>query len=142
LSRGYRIRSNTVMVAAPSGAPPAYVLCKYRNNSWEFHGPHTVAAILLGVEELAAPACLYADRRRAADGKEYTFHTVEFAEHFDERHFEAERWHYVPVAFLLMPAYCCEWDSVVVPCDKVAFSEKAARTIVARRNARPKAQQG
>jgi hypothetical protein len=132
---GYRIRSNTVMVAAPPDAPAAYVLWKDQDDSWRFDGPHVVAAIVLGTEELAAPAHLRTSQRCTASGRQYTQRDVEFTDHFDEWHFEVERWHYAPVAFLLMPADCAAWERILVPSTELAFSAEAAERIIAARNA-------
>lgn len=134
MKTGYRLRSHTVAMPVPPNAPPAYVLWSERNGTWHVDGPHPVAAILIGCEELAAPAGLHKSQRRTASGKEFTHFEVDFVDQFFERHFESDRWRDVPVGFVLMPAYCAEWESIIVPQAEVAFSEEAAKAIAERRN--------
>ncbi|NUQ10805.1 MAG: hypothetical protein HUU26_00540 [Gemmatimonadaceae bacterium] len=134
MKSGYRLRSHTVAMPAPPSAPPSYVLWKERNGTWHVDGPHPVAAILIGCEELSAPARLRASQRRTPSGKEITHREVDFEDEFAERHFEGAHWRYVPIAFVLLPAHCAEWESIIVPQAEIAFSEEAAKAIAERRN--------
>jgi len=42
----------------------------------------------------------------------------------------------MPVAFVLLPDDCAEWESIIMPCHSVAFSKEAAYAIVQQRNAK------
>lgn len=142
MNTGYRLRSSTLAIPVPPTAPPAYTFWREPDGPWRYDGPHLVAAILIGCEELGAPARLHMSRRRAANGKEVTYGYVDFEDNFDERHFEPDRWHYMPVAFVLLPADCAEWESIIVPSNALAFSEEAAKAIVEQRNAARDAKHG
>lgn len=131
----YRLLSHTIAVPAPSHIPPAYALLQCHDGVWRYNGPHRVAAILIVCAELAAPAQLLAATRQTPYGAEYIHNRyVAFADEFHERHFMGDKLNHVPVAFLLLPADCSEWEDIIFPSSNIVFSEQAAKSVVEKRN--------
>jgi hypothetical protein len=137
MSTGYSICSHTVVVPAPPNCPPAY--CLYKDDAtqqWTYEGPYTLAAILIGIEEVRMPADCERREWKAPNGRTVHDKYVDFEDaNVNLRHFDGVCWEYAAIGYMLLPVDEFTLDGSIMK-DNVVFSLEAAVQVVQGRNAK------